>query len=97
MKKSRKNPENRENYIQNYRSLSVFNDAKLIYKVIFGAITIARSKIEEFEVLKARIGEALKYIDPERLVLAPDCGLGFLDEPKILAKLEVMAKVAKEF
>jgi len=65
--------------------------------VIFGAITIARSKIEEFDVLKARIGEALKYIDPERLVLAPDCGLGFLDESKILAKLEVMTKVAKEF
>ena len=65
--------------------------------IIFGAITIARSKIEEFDQLKARIGEALKFIDPERLILAPDCGLGFLDEPKIFAKLEVLAKVAKEF
>jgi len=65
--------------------------------VIFGAITIARSKIEEFDQLKAKIGEALKFIDPERLILAPDCGLGFLDEPKIFAKLEVLAKVAKEF
>ena len=65
--------------------------------IIFGAITIARSKIEEFDQLKAKIGEALKFIDPERLILAPDCGLGFLDEPKIFAKLEVLAKVAKEF
>ena len=66
-------------------------------KVIFGAITIARSKIEEFDQLKARIEEALKYIDPERLILAPDCGFGFLDEPKIFAKLEVLTKVANEF
>ena len=48
-------------------------------------------------MLKGRITEALKFIDPERLVLAPDCGLGFLEESKILAKLETMAKVAKEF
>ena len=47
--------------------------------IIFGAITTVRSKIEEFGQLKARIGEALKFIDPERLILAPDCGLGFLD------------------
>ena len=65
--------------------------------IIFGAITIARSKIEEFDQLKAKIGEALKFIDPERLVLAPDCGLGFLEESKILKKLETMTKVAKEF
>lgn len=48
-------------------------------------------------LLKGRIGEALKYIDPERLVLAPDCGLGFLEESKIMAKLETMTKVAREF
>ena len=65
--------------------------------IIFGAITIARSKIEEFDQLKGRIDEALKYIDPERLVLAPDCGLGFLEESQILAKLKVMTEVAKEF
>jgi len=65
--------------------------------VILGAITIARSKVEEFDQLKARIEKALKFIDPERLVLAPDCGLGFLEESKILAKLEVMVKVANEF
>jgi len=65
--------------------------------VILGAIAIARSKIEDFDELKGRIGEALKFIDPERLVLAPDCGLGFLEESKILEKLETMTKVAKEF
>merc|ERR1711894_435374 len=51
--------------------------------VILGAIAIARSKIEDFDELKGRMGEALKFIDPERLILAPDCGLGFLDESKM--------------
>ena len=58
--------------------------------IIFGAITIARSKIEEFDELKARIVEALKFIDPERLILAPIVDL-------IFAKLEVLARIAKEF
>ena len=53
----------------------------------FGCITL----------FKGRIGEALKFIEPERLILAPDCGLGFLEESKILEKLETMTKVAKEF
>ena len=48
-------------------------------------------------MFKGRIGEALKFIEPERLILAPDCGLGFLEESKILEKLETMTKVAKEF
>ena len=58
---------------------------------------MARTRVETEEEVAGRVREALRFISPDRLVLAPDCGLGFLDEPKILAKLEVMAKVAKEF
>lgn len=65
--------------------------------VIFGAIAIARSKVESFEDVKKRVEVALKYIDPERLVLAPDCGLGYLNDDVIEAKLKVMVEVAKKF
>ena len=65
--------------------------------IILGAITIARSKIEDFSALKERISEALKFIDSDRLILAPDCGLGFLNEDQILKKLQVMVQVAQEF
>jgi len=66
--------------------------------VILGAITIARSKIEEFETLQERIKKALELMEnPEKLVLAPDCGLGFLNEEQIHSKLEAMVKVAKSF
>ena len=63
--------------------------------VIFGAIAIARSKVESVEDVKKRVEVALKYIDPERLVLAPDCGLGYLTDAIIEAKLKVMVEVAK--
>ena len=63
--------------------------------VIFGAIAIARSKVESVEDVKKRVEVALKYIDPERLVLAPDCGLGYLTDEIIEAKLKVMVEVAK--
>ena len=65
--------------------------------VIFGAIAIARSRIETVDEVKKRIEVALKYIDPDRLVLAPDCGLGYLTDEMIQAKLKVMVEVAKSF
>ena len=64
-------------------------------KVIFGAIKVARSAIESVEEIEARVREALKYIDGERLILAPDCGLGFLTEKMINEKIGNMVKVAK--
>ena len=59
---------------------------------------MARSKIEDFDKMKERVEHALKLLgnDQSRIVLAQDCGLGFLTEEQILAKLEVMVKVAKD-
>ena len=63
--------------------------------VILGAITVARSAIESEQLIKSRVEEALKHIDSERLILAPDCGLGFLTNQMIDSKVENMVKVAK--
>ena len=62
--------------------------------VILGIIKVARSAIESEEDIESRVKEALKYIDRERLLLAPDCGLGFLTEEMINLKVENMVKVA---
>ena len=63
--------------------------------VILGVVTVARSAIESQEKIEARVKEALKHIDSERLILAPDCGLGFLSNEMIQGKMENMVKVAK--
>ena len=44
-----------------------------------------------------RVTEALKHIPPERLILAPDCGLGMLPPDIIRQKLAVMREVASQF
>ena len=65
--------------------------------MILGCVTVARTRVETEEEVKARVKEALKFISPDRLVLAPDCGLGMLSENIINQKLQVMAKVARQF
>eukprot|EP00657_Telonema_sp_P-1_P004302 TRINITY_DN19953_c0_g1_i1.p1 TRINITY_DN19953_c0_g1~~TRINITY_DN19953_c0_g1_i1.p1 ORF type:complete len:147 (+),score=46.90 TRINITY_DN19953_c0_g1_i1:81-521(+) len=46
--------------------------------VVLGCVTVASSKVESQQEIEDRLKEALKYIDRERLIVAPDCGLGFL-------------------
>ena len=75
---------------QNVRTLSLIVGT-FTYLLIGAAIFDA---IESEEDIESRVKEALKYIDRERLVLAPDCGLGFLTEEMINLKVENMVKVA---
>ena len=63
--------------------------------VMLGVVAIAKSRIETVEEITDRLQAALKHIDADRLIAAPDCGLGFLNRELALAKLENMVKAAK--
>ena len=65
-------------------------------KVILGTVTVARSKVESKDEVKQRITEALKHIEADNLILAPDCGLGMLPQNIIKEKLKIMKDVADE-
>ncbi len=41
-------------------------------------------------MVAGRVGEALKHAPPERLVIAPDCGMKHLSRELALAKLRAM-------
>ena len=58
-------------------------------------ITIANSRMETVTEITERLQAALKHIDADRLIAAPDCGLGFLDRELALAKLTNMVSAAK--
>ena len=78
------------------------NDLKLLEKfekksVIFGAVAIASSRIETEDEIINRINSALNHIDRNRLVIAPDCGLGLLTQDLAVAKLSVMCSAVKKF
>jgi len=63
--------------------------------VILGVIGIARSRIETVDEIAHRLRVASHHIAPERLMAAPDCGLGMLDRMQITAKLNNMVKAAR--
>jgi 5-methyltetrahydropteroyltriglutamate--homocysteine methyltransferase len=75
------------------------NDLTLLDKfhsktVLFGAIAIASSRVESVDEVAARLTAALEHIDRDRLVVAPDCGLGLLSAELAEAKLRVMCAAA---
>ena len=75
--------------------LAKVKDCQEIYDLIkdgdSGMTTLPKSKDEVSE----RIKKALNYIDRERLVIAPDCGLGFLTKQLAYEKLKVMCRAAE--
>ena len=63
--------------------------------VIFGVVAIAKSRIEPVEEIRERLLAALDHIDAERLIAAPDCGLGILGRELSMAKLKNMCEAAQ--
>jgi len=63
--------------------------------VILGVIGIARSRIESVDEIASQLRNAMDHIDKERLMAAPDCGLGMLGRRQVKAKLANMVKAAR--
>ncbi len=75
------------------------NDLRLLElfeksQVIFGVVTIAKSRVESVDEIRARLEAALEHIDPDRLIAAPDCGLGLLGRELSMQKLHNMCQAA---
>ena len=62
--------------------------------IILGVVTVAQSRVETVEEITLRINAALNHIDKERLVAAPDCGLGLLGRDLAIQKLTNLAQAA---
>jgi 5-methyltetrahydropteroyltriglutamate--homocysteine methyltransferase len=65
--------------------------------VIVGVIDLAdNSAVESVETVVNRIRNALRYVDAERLVVAPDCGMKYLPRDKAFGKLRAMVAGAEK-
>ncbi|HEV3102841.1 MAG TPA: uroporphyrinogen decarboxylase family protein [Candidatus Dormibacteraeota bacterium] len=63
--------------------------------LIVGVIDLADdSPVEEVETVAQRIREALRFVEPERLILGPDCGMKYLPRATAYGKLRVLAQAA---
>jgi len=52
--------------------------------------------IESPETVVRRVERALAYIEPERVILAPDCGMKYLPREVAFGKLEAMVAAARQ-
>ena len=62
--------------------------------VVLGVVAIAKSRVEEVDEIRSRLLSALEHIDRERLIAAPDCGLGLLGRDLARAKLKNLTQAA---
>jgi len=70
--------------------------AKLSGKiVILGTLDLSDMKIETPETVAGRIRRALPYVSPERVVVAPDCGLKYLPRDVAFGKMCAMVEGAR--
>jgi 5-methyltetrahydropteroyltriglutamate--homocysteine methyltransferase len=58
--------------------------------IMLGVIDLANETPETPEIVAARIRRALPYVSPERLVIAPDCGMKYLSRASAFAKMQAM-------
>jgi 5-methyltetrahydropteroyltriglutamate--homocysteine methyltransferase len=64
-------------------------------KIMLGVIDLGDSKVETKETVAARIRRALDVLPPERLIIAPDCGMKYLARDVAFGKLKAMVEGTK--
>jgi 5-methyltetrahydropteroyltriglutamate--homocysteine methyltransferase len=63
--------------------------------VVLGVLDLGATDVETPEVVANRIRRALTVLPPERLVVAPDCGMKYLPRERAFQKLESMVAGAR--
>jgi 5-methyltetrahydropteroyltriglutamate--homocysteine methyltransferase len=58
--------------------------------IILGVLDLSDMRIETPESIAAKLREALRYVPPERLMVAPDCGMKYLPRAIAYRKLRAM-------
>jgi len=63
--------------------------------VVLGVLDLGASEVETPDVVATRIERALEVLPPERLVVAPDCGMKYLTRQLAFRKLQAMVAGAR--
>ncbi|HEY2273724.1 MAG TPA: uroporphyrinogen decarboxylase family protein [Jatrophihabitantaceae bacterium] len=63
--------------------------------IMLGVLDLSDATVETPEVVAERVRRALPFVDPERVVLAPDCGMKYLPRESAQGKLVSMARAAE--
>jgi len=63
-------------------------------KIMLGVLDLGDPEIETVPVVSERIRNGLKHVAPERLVVAPDCGMKYMPRATAFGKLKAMCAAA---
>jgi len=63
--------------------------------IILGVLDLSDMNVEAPETVAARIRRALAHVPPERIIVAPDCGLKYLPRDVAFGKMRAMVEGAK--
>jgi 5-methyltetrahydropteroyltriglutamate--homocysteine methyltransferase len=63
--------------------------------IILGVLDLGSPEVETPHVVAERLRRALAVVPPERLVVAPDCGMKYLPRERAFRKLEAMVAGAR--
>src|SRR5207249_4808227 len=63
-------------------------------QILVGCLDLSDMAVETPETVVARIKRALAYVEPDRIVLAPDCGMKYLPADVAFAKLRSIVTAA---
>ena len=62
--------------------------------IILGVIDLSDMTVETPQIVAARIRQALDFVPPERIVVAPDCGMKYLARDLAFGKMQAMVQGA---
>jgi len=63
-------------------------------KIILGVLNLSTDEIETPEIVAARIRRAFDHVSPERILVAPDCGMKYMRRDVAFGKLKAMCEGA---
>lgn len=63
--------------------------------IILGVIDLSDPEVETAEVVAGRVHRALEHVDPERVVIATDCGMKYLPRATADGKMRAMSEAAR--
>ena len=64
-------------------------------QIMVGAIDLSDMRIESPEIVAERVRRALRHIPPERVILAPDCGMKYLPREVAYGKMKALTVAAQ--
>jgi 5-methyltetrahydropteroyltriglutamate--homocysteine methyltransferase len=75
--------------------LSVLKDLRN-KQILVGVLDLGDQKIESAGTIAARLRAALEHVSPERVIVAPDCGMKYLPREVAFGKLAAMVEGARK-